>query len=176
LGYVAPSIAASFMPTECGWRELSPGQSFDLPNGQKHLFLRSRRFCNDEKNKKQTSTGVFSSLNGKTTGELEKALSSNESQILRELAEGIRAIRYGSIVLVVHDGRLVEVAISAENVARCSMRENSMKVRGKVDMAGRVGFDALNAEPCTALHRLVGAMETKHLLWFRLPVNLVDMY
>lgn len=53
--------------------------------------------------------GFLSSLNGKTTGELEKALSSNESQILRELAEGIRAIRYGSIVLVVHDGRLVEV-------------------------------------------------------------------
>jgi hypothetical protein len=53
--------------------------------------------------------GHLSSLNGKTTGELEKALSSNESQILREIAEGIRAIRYGSIVLVVHDGRLVEV-------------------------------------------------------------------
>jgi hypothetical protein len=52
---------------------------------------------------------LLSSLNGKTTGELEKALSSNESEILRELAEGIRAIRYGSIVLVVHDGRLVEV-------------------------------------------------------------------
>jgi hypothetical protein len=51
----------------------------------------------------------LSGLNGKTTGELEKALVSNESQILRELAEGIRAIRYGSIVLVVHDGRLVEV-------------------------------------------------------------------
>jgi hypothetical protein len=53
--------------------------------------------------------GLLSSLNGKTTGELEKALTSNGSQILRELAEGIRSIRYGSIVLIVHDGRLVEV-------------------------------------------------------------------
>jgi hypothetical protein len=52
---------------------------------------------------------LLSSLNGKTTEELEKAFSSNEGQILRELAEGIRTIRYGSIVLVVHDGRLVEV-------------------------------------------------------------------
>ena len=51
----------------------------------------------------------FSTLNGKTTKDLEKALSSNESQILRELAEGIRDIGYGSIVLVVHAGRLVEV-------------------------------------------------------------------
>jgi hypothetical protein len=55
------------------------------------------------------SDQFLSGLNGKTTGDLEKALSSNESEILRELAEGIREIRYGSIVLVVHDGRLVEV-------------------------------------------------------------------
>jgi hypothetical protein len=52
---------------------------------------------------------LLSKLNGRTTEDLEKGLSSKESQILRELAEGIRAIRYGSIVLVVHDGRLVEV-------------------------------------------------------------------
>jgi hypothetical protein len=52
----------------------------------------------------------LSGLNGKTTRDLETALSSNESQILRELAEGIREIAYGSIVLVVHAGRLVEVS------------------------------------------------------------------
>ena len=51
----------------------------------------------------------LSGLNGKTTRDLGKALSSNESQILRELAEGIREIGYGSIVLIVHAGRLVEV-------------------------------------------------------------------
>jgi hypothetical protein len=49
------------------------------------------------------------SLNGRTTEDLEKTLSSKESQILRELVQGIRALRYGSILLVVHDGRLVEV-------------------------------------------------------------------
>jgi hypothetical protein len=52
---------------------------------------------------------LLSGLNGRTTEDLEKALSSKESQILRELAEAIRAIRYGSILLVVHEGRLVEV-------------------------------------------------------------------
>jgi hypothetical protein len=51
----------------------------------------------------------LSGLNGKTTEDLKKGLTSSESQILRELAEGIRAIGYGSIVLVVHAGRLVEV-------------------------------------------------------------------
>ena len=62
-----------------------------------------------EKQQEDSFDELLSSLNGKTTGELEKALSSNESQILRELADGIRAMRYGSIVFVVHDGRLVEV-------------------------------------------------------------------
>lgn len=51
----------------------------------------------------------LSTLNGKTTEDLGKALASKESQILRELAESIKTIRYGSINLVVHDGRLVEV-------------------------------------------------------------------
>jgi hypothetical protein len=55
---------------------------------------------------------------------LEKALSSNESQILRELAEGIRAIRYGSIVLVVHEGRLVEVTKTVRiRTSRTSQKE-----------------------------------------------------
>lgn len=51
----------------------------------------------------------LSTLNGKTAEDLGKALASKESQILRELAESIKTIRYGSINIVVHDGRLVEV-------------------------------------------------------------------
>lgn len=41
-------------------------------------------------------------------------------------------------------------------------------------MAERVGFDPLNAAPCTRLHGLVGAKETKHLPGFRLPPDLID--
>lgn len=60
----------------------------------------------EQKEKQEENFGEFlSSLNGKTTGDLEKALAANEGRILSELAEGIRTIRYGSIVLVVHDGR-----------------------------------------------------------------------
>ena len=67
---------------------------------------------------------TLSSLNGRTTEDLEKALTSNESQILRELAAGIRAIRYGSIVLVVHDGRLVEVTKTVRlRTSRASQKE-----------------------------------------------------
>jgi hypothetical protein len=42
-------------------------------------------------------------------------------------------------------------------------------------MADRVGFDALNAEPCTALHSLVQAQETKHLLGFEFPLDLIEV-
>jgi hypothetical protein len=64
----------------------------------------------EQREKQEENFDKFlSGLNGKTTRELETALSSNEGKILRELAEGIREIAYGSIVLVVHAGRLVEV-------------------------------------------------------------------
>jgi hypothetical protein len=64
----------------------------------------------EKRNKQEKEFDEFlSSLNGKTTDDLEKALVSNEGRALREIAEGIRSIRYGSIRLVVHDGRLVEV-------------------------------------------------------------------
>ena len=42
-------------------------------------------------------------------------------------------------------------------------------------MAERVGFEPLNAEPCTALHGLVLTQETKHLSEFRLASDLIDM-
>lgn len=34
----------------------------------------------------------------------------SEKDLIRELAEAIRTIRYGSIVLTIHDGQLVEVS------------------------------------------------------------------
>jgi hypothetical protein len=43
-------------------------------------------------------------------------------------------------------------------------------------MAERVGFDPLNAEPCTALHGPVWSQETKHLSEFRLPPDLIDVF
>jgi hypothetical protein len=65
----------------------------------------------------------LSGLNGKTVKELETALSSNESKIFRELVEGIREIAYGSIVLVVHAGRLVEVTKTVRIRASRSSQE-----------------------------------------------------
>src|SRR6266576_127757 len=43
-------------------------------------------------------------------------------------------------------------------------------------MAERVGFDSLNAEPCTALHGFVRPQETKHLSEFQLPPGLIDVF
>jgi hypothetical protein len=39
-----------------------------------------------------------------------------------------------------------------------------------------VGFEALNVEPCTGLHGLVQAQETKHLSGFWFPVDLIDPF
>jgi hypothetical protein len=36
-------------------------------------------------------------------------LSSSERELLREVALALRGIRYGSVVLTVHDGRIVEL-------------------------------------------------------------------
>jgi hypothetical protein len=41
--------------------------------------------------------------------ELESDLSANEAQLLRELIRALRSIRYGSIALTVHEGKLVEI-------------------------------------------------------------------
>ena len=39
-----------------------------------------------------------------------------------------------------------------------------------------MGFDALNVDPCSALHGLVQTEETKHLLEFRFPLDLIDVF
>jgi hypothetical protein len=36
-------------------------------------------------------------------------LSTSEQELLREVALALRTIRYGSVVLTVHDGRIVEM-------------------------------------------------------------------
>lgn len=41
--------------------------------------------------------------------EISAGLSASESQLLRELFEAIRDIRYGSVLLVIHENRLVEI-------------------------------------------------------------------
>jgi hypothetical protein len=41
--------------------------------------------------------------------ELDKNLSSDERELLGEILKTLRGMRYGSIVLTVHDGRLVEI-------------------------------------------------------------------
>lgn len=44
-------------------------------------------------------------FSGQDTG----GLSGSESRLLHELIEAIRDIRYGSVLLVIHDNRLVEI-------------------------------------------------------------------
>jgi hypothetical protein len=39
----------------------------------------------------------------------QKNLTASETELLREVDLALRTIRYGSVVLTVHDGRLVEV-------------------------------------------------------------------
>jgi hypothetical protein len=41
--------------------------------------------------------------------ETEKDLSLNERELLNEVLRALRGLRYGSIVLTVHEGRLVEI-------------------------------------------------------------------
>ncbi len=41
--------------------------------------------------------------------DLEKDFSTSERELLRELVRALRTIRYGSVVLTLHDGRLVEI-------------------------------------------------------------------
>jgi hypothetical protein len=46
---------------------------------------------------------------GSSAAELEAALTESGPEIIRELIHGLKTIRYGSIALTLHDGRLVEI-------------------------------------------------------------------
>lgn len=44
-----------------------------------------------------------------TTQDWQQDLSTSERELLREVALALRNIRYGSVTLTVHDGRIVEL-------------------------------------------------------------------
>jgi hypothetical protein len=44
-----------------------------------------------------------------STTNWQQDLSASERELLREVALALRSIRYGSVVLTVHDGRIVEL-------------------------------------------------------------------
>jgi hypothetical protein len=50
------------------------------------------------------------------------------------------------------------------------------KLKKPTEVVERVGFEALNVEPCTGLHGLVQTQETKHLYGFRLQPDLIDLF
>ena len=43
------------------------------------------------------------------TQDWHRELSASEQELLREVTQALRSIRYGSVVIAVHDGRIVEV-------------------------------------------------------------------
>jgi hypothetical protein len=55
-----------------------------------------------------------------------EAVSAGEGELLRELARALRTIRYGSITLTLHEGRIVEIQ-KIERIRRNGNRENSVK-------------------------------------------------
>jgi len=48
-------------------------------------------------------------MSAATTQDWQHDLSAGERELLREVALALRGIRYGSVVLMVHDGRIVEL-------------------------------------------------------------------
>ena len=48
-------------------------------------------------------------MNTVTSQDWQQDLSTSERELLREVALALRGIRYGSVVLTVHDGRIVEL-------------------------------------------------------------------
>lgn len=44
-----------------------------------------------------------------TTQDWQRDLSTTERELLKEVALALRSIRYGSVTLTVHDGRIVEL-------------------------------------------------------------------
>ncbi len=48
-------------------------------------------------------------MSGSENKDLEKGLAASEIELLRDLIRALRTLRYGSVNLTVHDGRLVEI-------------------------------------------------------------------
>jgi hypothetical protein len=55
--------------------------------------------------------------------DLKLTLLPSERELLRELVQGLRTIRYGSIVLTVHDGQLVEINKTVRIRSRAKQKE-----------------------------------------------------
>jgi hypothetical protein len=66
---------------------------------------------------------LLSGLHESTGAALEAPLQSGEKELRRELVQSLRTIRYGSIVLVMHEGRLVEVSKTVR-IRRSRMAQN----------------------------------------------------
>jgi hypothetical protein len=56
--------------------------------------------------------------------DLREELSTSERELLSELLQALRTIRYGSVVLTVHDGRIVEIQ-KTERIRRNAKSEDS---------------------------------------------------
>jgi hypothetical protein len=48
-------------------------------------------------------------MSSTSTTNWQQDLSTSERELLREVALALRGIRYGSVVLTIHDGRIVEL-------------------------------------------------------------------
>ena len=62
-------------------------------------------------------------MSGQEFKEVEKGLAADEIELLRDVIRALRTLRYGSVNLTVHDGRLVEIQ-KVETI-----RMNSMKAK-----------------------------------------------
>ncbi len=48
-------------------------------------------------------------MSGQEFKDLEKGLAAGEIELLRDVVRALRSLRFGSVNLTVHDGRLVEI-------------------------------------------------------------------
>jgi hypothetical protein len=48
-------------------------------------------------------------MTASATPDWHRELSASEQELLREVTQALRSIRYGSIVIAVHEGRIVEM-------------------------------------------------------------------
>jgi hypothetical protein len=61
--------------------------------------------------------------NGSELQNFREAVWAGEQELLREFVRALRTIRYGSIVLTLHDGRIVEIQ-KTERIRRNGKKEN----------------------------------------------------
>ena len=64
-----------------------------------------------EQTQKKDNAGLKleSPLGQQPLRELERELSLNEQELLQEILRSLRVIRYGSVLITVHDGHVVEI-------------------------------------------------------------------